>query len=191
MANQDRPRGFQPVAMLDGSEIPVKRMEVSVGNGTNIFVGDVLYAVSGGTVAPATAGKGDTCIGVCTGLYDSDGVPVGAPNSSVSTKYLPATTAGYADVALALPHAVFRAQADSGHAPSASDRFNCTDHVAGAGNTTLATSGHELDANGNTAATAQFKILEKVDEPNNDWAEHVDLLVLFNESFWFEAVNGV
>lgn len=189
MANLDNPKGFLPVAMLNGSEIPVRRFSVDSSNATAIFIGDLVIAEADGRVAPAAAACGDVLLGACVGVYDSNGVPCGAYGSSVSAKYLTASTAGYVDVALALPEAVFRVQCLTGATPAATDVFASSNHTAGAGDTTLATSNHELTA---TFATAtQFKMIGRVEGPNNDWGEHVDVLVVAALSYWHDGTDGV
>jgi hypothetical protein len=179
MANIDDPKGFTPVAMFNGAKIPVWRFPVDALNATAIFIGDVIDAEADGNVIPAAADADDSVIGVAVAVYDSNGVPCGAPNSSVSTKYLTALTAGYVDVALALPEAVFRVQVDGTIAETA--RFANANHVATAGSTTMAQSRHELSATTGTA-TAQFKIWDRVREPGNTWGANMDVLVTFNES---------
>lgn len=191
MANSDKPSGFTPVKMLDGSAIPVGEFPVDSSNATAIYIGDLVMAEADGNVAPATAGVGTAVIGVVTGIKDSNGVSASHPNGDLSTKYLPALTAGRVSVALGLPTALFRIQASSGTAVNESDRFACADHVAGSGSTTIGRSGHELNSSTVTAGAAQLKIYDKIDEPNNDWGEHVDLLVLINENHWVGAVNGL
>ncbi len=188
MANRDTPIGFRPATGV-GTPHQVRRFPVASSNGTNLFVGDVAD-FDGTAVGPAAADAGVSAVGVVVAVYDSNGVPCGAPNSSVSTKYLPASTAGYVDVALALPGAVFIAQAQTGQTPAANAIGATTDHVAGTGDTTTATSRHELNC-GDLNTGAQFLILGKVDEPNNSWGEHVDLYVVFNESAFNQTGTGV
>lgn len=157
---------------------------VDSGNGTAVYVGDVVTANAAGSVRPAAADAGASVAGVVTALYDSNMISIGHPNSSVSTKYLPASTAGYAKVALAHPNTVFIAQGQSGQTPASSCIFATTDHVAGSGSTTTAKSGHELNMSDlNTGA--QCLILGKVEAPGNDWdSANVDLYVVFHESIF-------
>lgn len=189
MANRDNRMGFRPTLMLNGAKVPVFRFAVPSNNATGLFINDLCSALAAGNIGPAAADAGDILLGSIVGLYDSDGRAIGAWDSSVSTKYLPANTAGYADVALALPEAVFRCQSLTGATPVAADVFNASDHTAGAGDTTTGMSGHELTATFSVAN--QFKVIGKVDDPDNAWGEHVDLLVVAQESYWFDGVNGV
>lgn len=188
MANTDKPKGFIPVGMLDGSEIPVKRFPAN-SVGSNIAVGDLVSAQSGGDLDLSSAGDGNAVVGVVVGIVDENKIPAGHPNSTISTKYLPSGDTGYLDVALMVPNAVFRCQADSGTTLAATNLFNAADHVATACDTTTAASQQELDSSGASTGTAQFKIIDVVDEPGNAWGEHVDLLVVPCESWWFGGLN--
>lgn len=179
MANTNQ-TGFRPAGVA-GNHIVTLRFPIDSGNSTNVFVGDVMANNAAGSVRPATADAGVTVIGVCTALYDSNGVAIGAPGSSVTTKYLAASTAGYADVALALPDAIFVAQVTTAIAATAI--LASVDHVAGTGDTTTARSAHEL--NGAALNTeAQCQILGIVNEPSNSWAADVKVYVRFLESMW-------
>lgn len=175
--------GFWP-AQIQGNQVLVKRFPVTAANGTNIFRGDVVANASTGGVIPATADTGTTQVGTVVALYDSNGVPVGSPNSSVATKYLPSTTAGFADVACALPNTIFVAYAGNNtNIASDADIFASLDHVATAGSTTTAVSGHVL--NGSTKNTeANFQILGRVDMPDNAYGTYVGVYVRFLESMW-------
>src|SRR3990167_7939765 len=144
MANKNN-TGFRFAYVLGGTTEPVLRFPVDSGNGTNLFVGDVVANNAAGSVRPAAADAGVTVVGVVKALYDSNGVPIGAPGASVSTKYLPSSTAGYADVTLALPNVVFVAQVEAATVSADAALLASLDHVAGAGNTTTCKSGHELN----------------------------------------------
>lgn len=181
MANTDFP-GFRPADRKPDQEM---MFDIEASNATAVFVGDVVDVAGTGGVVPST-GSGtnpERALGVVIALYDTNGIPIGHPSSAVSTKYLTASTAGKALVALALLGRRFIAQTATGQTPAATDRFGTTDLVAGAGNTHTAVSGHELTFSDlNTGG--QFLILGKVDSPTNDWGAHVDLYVCFNESIF-------
>jgi len=174
--------GFRPLKTLSGGDVPVLRFQVAAASGTAMFVGDLVSQVNTGTVTPSTAADGCKVVGVVVGLRDSNGVPVGSPGSSVSTKYLTVSTAGYADVALALPDALFVANSGSS-ALAQTDVFDSCDHVATAGDTTTAKSGHVLNAG--TLTTDQCTIVDLYDAPNNVWGTYVDVVVRFSESMWY------
>lgn len=182
-----RNTGLVPAGVA-GNHIVVLRFPVDSGNTTAVFLGDVLRNSSTGSVYPAAANAGVTAVGVCVGLYDSAGLPVGSPGSSVSTKYLAASTAGYADVALALPDAIFVAPFGATYTPTAADIFGSVDHVATAGDTTTSRSGHVLGGAGGINTEAQFVILGLVNDPGNSWGDYCDVYVRFLESA-FGQVN--
>lgn len=187
MANVDRPIGFRPASGV-GTNHVYRIFDVDSTNSTNVFVGDVAD-FDGTAVGPAAANAGVSVVGAVVALYDSNGIPVGHPNSSVSTKYLPSSTAGKVLVALGLPGAIFIAQAQSGQTPASTSVGATTDHVAGTGDTTTARSRHELDFSDlNTGA--QFLIVGLVEEPGNTWAANADVYVCFNESAFNNTSTG-
>lgn len=181
MANQVR-TGLYPAKGV--GRIVTMRFPITTGNGATIFVGDIVRNQADGGVIRAAADSGTAQVGVVVALFDTNGVPIGQPNAAVSTKYMAASTAGYADVALGLPDAVFIAYAGSNTNISAStDIFASVDHVNTAGSTTTAVSGHVL--NGSAKNTeANFQILGLVDEPGNTWGANVAVYVRFLESMW-------
>lgn len=171
MANTFR-KGIYP-ARLDTVEY--RLYSIAVGNATNVFVGDAVSALSDGSIAPAAAGDANIVLGTVVELFDNtsiqgaptgaNGVPIGMWSSSVSSKYLPSSTAGWAMIAIAKPGAIFIAQTNTILTRAAINAT--TDFVAGAGNTTTAQSGHVLNgADLNTGG--QCLILGPVVMPNND-----------------------
>jgi len=189
MANRDTPNGFQPVAMVDGSDVPVRRFPVDADEASTLMIGDLVAAEADGNVNLAVANDGIVVLGAVTAIYDTNGVPAGHPNSAISTKYKPNSTAALVDVALALPSALFKCQSDTDTVIAEGVRFATANHVEGTGDTTTAVSRGELDSSDIAGGTGlQFRIIDKVDEPNNNWGEnHVDLLVSFNESMFSAA----
>jgi len=177
MANRDTPIGFRPAQGI-GSQHVYKMFRVDSNNATAVFVGDVLD-LDGEGVGPAAADAGVSAAGVCVALFDSEGIPVGHPNSSVSTKHLTASTAGFALTSLAMSGTVYIVQTQTGETPTVDDIGLTSDHIATAGDTVTSTSRHELTHSG---GGLQFRIIGKVEQPNNTWAEHVDVYVMFNES---------
>jgi len=173
--------GFRPYTGVGATHIYLKFV-VTTALGTNTFVGDVMD-LDGTSITPAAADAGVSVIGVCTQLFDTNGVSIGHPNSAVTTKYLPASTAGIIEVCLATPGALFICQDDASATLTAADVGITFDHVAGTGDTTTSVSRHEMNA---TAGGLQLRLLGLVDEPNNAWGVNADIIVVFNES----AVGG-
>lgn len=160
MANSFR-KGFYPA---NPETTEYRLYPIAAGNGTAVFVGDVVSAITGGTVAPAAASDGTILLGTVVELFDSQNsvpgqnapVPVGMWASTVSSKYLPASTAGYAMIAVAKPGMKFVCQTNTIITAGAINKTTAL--VAGAGNTTTAQSGHVI--NGNDLNTgADFIIL--------------------------------
>lgn len=189
MANNFR-KGIYP-ARLDTTEY--RTYSISVGNGTAVFVGDTVSALSDGSCAPSAAGDNNIVLGTVTELFDNttnqgvpsntNGVPVGMWASSVGSKYLPASTAGWARVAIAKPGAIFIAVTSTILTSSAINATTAL--VAGAGNTTTAQSGHTINGN-DLNSGSQFLILGPVVMPNNDITlANAAWYVQFNESINF------
>lgn len=149
MANSFR-KGFYPA---DAQRAEYRLYPIAVANATAVFVGDVVSAITGGSVAPAAAADGVILLGTVVELFDNQStvpgqnapVPVGMWASTVSTKYLPALTAGYALIAVAKPGMKFICQ--TGTIMTAAAINKSTALVAGAGNTTTAQSGHTINGN--------------------------------------------
>lgn len=178
MANIVR-TGFWPVVRNSDEE---QLFIVDSGNGTNMFIGDVVKCVAAGAVNVSSAGDATIVAGVVVELFDSNRIPVGHWNSSVSTKYLPSSTAGFALVALALPGKRFIAQ--TGTILTNAAIMASTDHVAGTGSTAVAISGHTI--NGNDLNTGgQVFIIRPVNDPTNDITlANAHWEVMFNEGMF-------
>lgn len=182
MANQTR-TGFWP-AKIQGNQVAIMRFPITTSSGAAIYRGDVVVNNADGGVRRAAADSGTTQVGVVVALYDTNGVPIGDPRSLVSTKYMTANVAGYADVALALPNTIFEAYAGtSSNLTSEAVIFASADHVNTAGSTTTAVSGHVL--NGTALNTeANFQILGLVPKADNAWGDSCGVYVRFLESMW-------
>lgn len=183
MANRST-SGLRPAYNLTGNRIVELVFPNSSASAKTIFVGDVVACLAAGTVYRAAANVGVIAVGVATALYDENMVPVGAPGSTISTKYIAASDEGYVQVALALPDAVFIGEMST---YAATAIFAACDHVDTAGNTTLGTSGHTLGA---AASGEQFRILGKVEEPNNAVGAYCDVYVVFGESYFGQVAGA-
>ena len=170
MANVDNPKGLYPVGHLTGGEIRTQSYPMTASK--TLYKGDILKVVAAGTVEASAADDGLIVVGVAA-EYKVSGATV-VVNIQV-----------YDD-----PNIIFGVQADTGTAVAATAVFATANHVAGSGSTTTKLSGHELDSS-DIGTGAQLKILGMIDEPNNSWAEHVDLRVIFNEHLYKAAVAGV
>lgn len=193
MANSFR-TGIYPTR-LDMTEY--RWFPVTTSNATNMFVGDVVSLITGsgavnGSVAPSAAGDNAIVVGTVVELFDNQqslgqgvlgpGSPVGMWSSTVTQKYLPASTAGWAMVALAKPGVLFRTVTNTVITQAAIGKSTAL--VATAGNTTTAVSGHVI--NGNDLNTGnQFIIVGPVNVPDNViTAASAAWTVVFNESIF-------
>ncbi len=189
MANTFR-KGIYPARL---EETSYRLYSISSSNGTAVFVGDCVSAISDGSCAPTVAGDNAIVLGTVVELFDNTtnqgvpsntaGVPIGMWSSSVSSKYLPASTAGWALIAVAKPGVRFIAQTNTVLTTAAINASTAL--VAGAGNTTTAQSGHVINGSDLNSGN-QFIILGPVIQPNNDiTAAGAIWYVQFNESLNF------
>ncbi len=167
MANIDNPRGFRAVRHLSGAIPPTRRYSIDSSNATAIFRGDLVKIEADGNIACAGAGDGTAVIGAVASCYDSNKKPV---------SYIPASTAGYADV-WDDPDTIFAVQADGNTARE--DIGATKDHVTASGNTLTGVSSHELDSDG--SGQNQLKIIGKVDVPGNEWGTNAEVEVIIVE----------
>lgn len=182
MANRDNPMGFRPAQGIGGDHVYKKFRVDATGNGTYAMGIGSLADLDGYGVNCTTAGPDVSAAGVVVAVYDSNGVPCGAPGSSVSTKYLPAATDGWALVALALPGNVFIGQMSTGASLDEDSVGLTTDNIGDGTNAVSTTTGHATDELNSTTGQGQFRIIGKVDAPDNEWGAHVDVYFVFNES---------
>lgn len=171
MANQDFPRGLWPAGHLTGGQIGTRPYILTTGE--VIRKGEVVKAVAGGTVEDSTKADAGIVVGVSADFVDDSG---SAGGKIVNV---------YDD-----PDIIFGVQAKTGVTPAATDVFVTSDletctktgilDVSQTSDTELA-----LDAAG------QVKVLGKIENPDNAWGEHVDLLVIFNEHLYKYPVAAV
>lgn len=186
----DRPRGFEPVGTLSGSpwSATVREYAVDTDNATAVFVGDAVTLAADGRVNPAAAGG--VVLGVVTGVNYNR-----ATAATEHPGYLPASTAGTVKVSVG-PHVIYRVQEDTLSDPlELIDIGQNVNHIAGAGSTTTGRSAHELDSDSQASTTAGFRIIGKVDAPDNDISTSADTswtewLVTINEGHFTVIDDG-
>ena len=170
MANTDAPRGFWPLRHLSGGSMArTSPYTIASTYGTNIFRGDVVKLVAGGGIELAAAG--DRFLGVF------DGVQYTASDGSMKyAKYWPASTTATNITAAVYddPQMLFGVQ--SAGSTVAADVGTLGDHVAGTGSTTTGISAHELNGTTSTA-DAGWRVLGKVEAPDNAYGTNVNLIV--------------
>ncbi len=189
MANADVPRGFWPIRHLTGGTIRTNEYAIATGYGTNIFKGDVVKLVAGGGIELAAAGN--RFVGVFNGVSYKN-----AAGEMVFSQYWPASTTATEIKAQVYddPNIVFGVQ--SAGSTVEADIGNLGDHVAGTGSTTTGTSAHELNGSTGTGV-AGFRVLGKVDSPDNAYGTNVNLEVQpaeheYNQHIdWADGTPGV
>lgn len=171
MTNSVTKKGLWPVGRIGGGDPTIKKYYIDGGVATAVFKGDTVKIVTDSstsddrpTVDVMTAAS-DDFLGSVVSTYDSDGKPC---------KYLAASTAGYVDVCI--DHdAIYEVKTeDGGTALTQAAAGDCADLVwTHAGSTTTGISGVELSETlAGDGASAQFRIIDKVHSPGNDWASH-------------------
>jgi hypothetical protein len=180
MANTDGPRGFTVTSQLNGSAGRVRQYAVDAGTATAIFPGDLAKSETDGK-ATVMAAQSNAYIGPIVGIYDSNKKPVNT---------LAASTAGYVDVNVD-PNIEMEVQfEDGGTAPTSAAIFDAADAKwthAGAGSR----AGVELSETLSGAGAAQFRILELVPKPNNDWGHYARVRVVALEHAFNSTPNAI
>lgn len=176
MANADSPRGFEPMRHKTGGVIRHNEYRIADDYGTAIFSGDLVKLVAGGGIEVATAG--DRVVGVFQGVrFVNDSGEQKFEKNWTASQSVQGSYA-YAQV-IDDPMVTFRAQADG--AVTADDVGQLADMVSThAGSAITGRSGQEVNSTTGTAS-AQLRILDKVDAPDNDWGANVELEVMIHE----------
>ncbi len=170
MANADTPRGFWPIRHLTGGTIRQTEYLIAAAYTTAIYRGDIVKLVAGGGIEIAAAGA--RFVGVFQGCSYTD--PQG---NQVYSKHWPGTASCTNIKATVFddPHTVFGVQ--SAGSTVAADVGNLGNHISThAGNANTGLSGDELNGTTSTAY-AGFRVLGKVDTPDNAWGTNVLLEV--------------
>ncbi len=163
MTVTDGPRGFSVVGRLGGGGVPTPReYEVDADTAVAIYPGDLAKLATDGK-ADVMAAASDDYLGVIVGIKDTNRKPV---------KSLAASTAGYIDV-IDDPLALLEVQTeDGGTALTQAAIGDCADAIwthAGSGSRAGVELSQTLVGDGNSA---QFRILELVPMPGNEYNEH-------------------
>lgn len=198
MANTDRPNGFVPIGTISGSPYSgyIRAYEADASAGA-IFLGDMVILEADGKVAPAAAGS-TQLLGACVGFLEHMPIKVdGVTGNFLSTSaldhvvYKPASTAGVVLVAVG-PDVLYEVQEDGDTSDLAvTDIGSNIDLIAGSGSTTTGRSGFELNSDTVTAAgSAQFRIIDMVDRPDNELGDWARWIVRIHESHLAQT-NGV
>ena len=175
MANVDAAFGLTPVRHLSGNGYSRANVyTIASGLAENIFTGDAVILIAGGTLTPHTAGEVNN-IGVFGGVSYT-----AADGSYVYSQYWPSGTVATNIIAYVYddPYTVFKVQTAGTSAQA--DVGGCGDLVAGAGSTTTGQSGFELSGTVSNG-TATCKVLGVYETPDNAIGEFAIMEVLINE----------
>lgn len=178
MANADRPNGFRPAKMLNGSPYNGLLRKVGVADGADIFIGDPLDIVAG---LGGPAASGATVLGVALGFGREVPGTMGGVGpfdpSNLENRFYDDSASTHTEwvVYYAPAEAVqFEVQQASDLDLQVGDP---ADFVDGGGNTTSGVSGYELT----TASNNDVLVTEQVEAPDNDpTLIHARYLVLFS-----------
>jgi hypothetical protein len=153
MANLNRVNGFIPIGSITGAEGNFKEMvcTFAAGDGTAAFVGDLVLftGTADSTGVPIIKQAAATDVGLAGAI-----VSVDVDGSNLANTYRLASTARYCKVNVD-PNTIYEAQANASLALT--DMGMNFKPVVAAGNTTLGTSGMQLDAS-TKATTSTFPL---------------------------------
>lgn len=199
MANVNQPSGLSPVGHLLGLDWSQKTQRFYIAStDTNAYAnGDPvkLSATSDGNgvagVTLATAGTGNTIVGVIVGMGGPQYGGVNADVNNLSTVVIPATkTRAYYVEVVTDPYVLFEIQDDASATPTtafASLNYNL---VAGTNNGYV--SGWQLQgSSGGVGNTLQVQVLQMSQKPNNTLAANAKWIVLINNHQYKSGTTGI
>ena len=191
----DGPYGLVPVKLISGVPYVGTTRQYSIASnyGTNIFYGDAVKLVTGGTVERDTFDAAMTPIGVFMGCTFTD------PNTSQLTfkQYYPASTVA-SDIMAYVCDAtdvLFKAAVVS--SGTTIGDLAITDigaNVAGVDNTGSTVTGNSKCAISDTSATTNtlpFRIVALVEETKNSSGGYTEAYVKWNAGHQFDNTTGV
>tara|TARA_R100001460_G_scaffold1364_1_gene5271 strand:+ start:2380 stop:2973 length:594 start_codon:yes stop_codon:yes gene_type:complete len=191
----DAPYGLVPVKLLSGTPFAGVTRQYSIASGyaTDIFNGDAVKLVTGGTVERDTFDAAMTPIGVFLGCSFTD------PSTSQLTfrQYYPASTAAsdiVAYVADATDILYKVAVVSSGTTIGDLAITDIGANVAGVDNTGSTVTGNSKCAISDTSATTNtlpFRIVELVEETKNSSGGFTEAYVKWNAGHAFNNLTGI
>ena len=178
MANPDKPNGFKLIGKLGSAPQNNGTTEYLIASGQSgaIFSGDPVQMLTGGTISVVSTSTTVKILGIFRGckFVDTDGSIVYKahyPNGQTSS-----------DPIIALvednPENLYKVQSSGSLALTDVGANVDLDYTAG--DTVSGQSKAEV-AGSSGAGTAQFRIIGKVDEPDNAFGTNVSLVVKINE----------
>ena len=191
----DGPYGLLPVKLLSGSPYSgvTRQYRIASGFATDIFYGDAVKLVTGGTVERDTFDAAMTPIGVFLGCTFTD------PSTSQITfkQYWPASTVASDAKAYVCDatNVLFKAAVvASGTTIGDLAITDIGANVAGVDNTGSTVTGNSKSAisdSSATTATLPFRIVDLVEETKNSSGGFTEALVKWNAGHLFDNTTGV
>lgn len=193
--NVEAPYGLRPVKLVSGSPFVgiTRQYKIASGYATNIFNGDAVRLVTGGTIERDAADAAMTPIGVFLGCSYTD------PNTKqkLFSQYYPAGTAAddiYAYVADGTDILFKVVVVSSGTTVGALALTDLGANVAMVDNTGDTNTGNSkiaISATTATTATLPLRIVELVEETRNAAGGYTEALVKWNAGHQFNNTTGV
>lgn len=191
----DGPYGLVPVKLLSGTPFAGVTRQYSIASnyGTNIFNGDAVQLVTGGTVERDTFDAAMTPIGVFLGCAFTD------PSTSQKTfkQYYPASTVASDIVAYVADATELLFKVAVVSSGTTIGDFAITDigaNVAGVDNTGSTVTGNSKCAVSDTSATTNtlpFRIVALVEETKNSSGGFTEAYVKWNAGHMFNNTTGI
>jgi hypothetical protein len=191
MASTAAPFGMRPVGLIGGQPYAGSTRQISIAStyNTNIFSGDVVKLVAGGTVELDTGTATLTPVGVFMGCTYTD------PNLGykVHSQYWPANTVATDAMAYVVddPDALFLIQSDEAVAQTALGANFAI--VQTAGSTAIGTSKNALDGDSvNTTSTLPLRLVDFWKGPESAIGDaFTDCIVKWNDGHQYQNTTGV
>lgn len=186
MANLDQPYGLRAVRHLTGGVVSTNEYTIASGYVANIFSGDPVQLVAGGTIEVCAAAGADA-IGVFSGV-----TYVNASGEQVFSKYWPASTTATEIKALVFddPFIIFAIQSDA-TGVALGDIGAMADWELVAGDTSIGVSKTNLDTSAAISTQAGLRILRLVDDGSNAPGAYADVEVLMAEHRFNTSAAGI
>jgi hypothetical protein len=194
MSNKDASFGLKPLRSGNGSDFVGMQNKYRIASGatTPIFQGDLVEALTAGTIGRMAAGDGGFVLGVFNGCRYTDPT---SKKETFSNSY-PGSIAA-SDIECFIidsPHAVFEVQADA--AFPVADLFGNFDIVdqSPVGDTNSGTSRVELDVTtGATTATLPLKAIDISQDPENSdvSSANTNVVVKINNHLFSAGTAGL
>lgn len=189
------PYGLKPVKMLDNSPYngATRLYRIASAYGTDIFCGDAVKLVTGGTVERDTADAAMTPIGVFMGCTYTD------PSTSQITfkQYWPASTVASDAMAYVVddPNVLFKVAVVSSGTTIAdlaiTDIGANLQMVDNTGSTTTGNSKIAVDDTSATTATFPLRVVDVVTETKTSSTAFPEVLVKWNAGHMFNNTTGI